>query len=86
MSYWRMLLEPRLKPWRVVSHLDAWACEAEKGPPADAMHVGAIRIGYKGHNCCFHISMLRTLCGLDARCAVGGTHHHHQRDSSLPDG
>ena len=34
-------------------------------------HTGAIQRGYWDANyCCFYLSMLRTLCALDARCGT----------------
>lgn len=65
-AWWRQEVQPR-PGWKYIDHHDAWACEqaAESDVP---LHTGAIALYHDTSYCCYHLSILRTLCALVPAC------------------
>ena len=67
-AWWRREVQAR-PGWRYVDYKDAWACEAGLRREADVpLHTGAIALFHNASYCCYHLSMLQTLCALAPAC------------------
>lgn len=68
-AWWRQELHPR-PGWAYVDHREAWECEQSKDADVP-LHTGAIALWHNASYCCYHLSMLRTLCALLPNCWNG---------------